>query len=199
MAMAGEMASAATKEPQKEQRAAAPVDIKSVLKVPWSKTGGFKLPEASAKTEVSKATSSISFDPKSLLQVPWSKTGGFKLPEAGAEKSSVPALTFDVKSLLKVPWKSTASSAPASPAEPFRPSALLKVPWSKTGGKKFLLPNACVEFNPLRFRAFEISRRNFTLQYKLYLLIDRVRLHLCFSPLLFISRGEKSPLLFIIS
>ena len=149
------MASAATKELQEEQKAAAPVDIKSVLKVPWSKTGGFKLPEASAKTEGSKAApsaASSAFDPKSLLKVPWSKTGGFKLPEAGAEKSSVPASAFDVKSLLKVPWKSTASSAPASPAEPFRPSALLKVPWSKTGGKKFLLPNACVEFNPLRFR-----------------------------------------------
>ncbi len=171
------MASAATKEPQNQQRASAPVDIQSVLKVPWSKTGGFKLPEASAKTEGSKAAlsaASSAFDPKSLLKVPWSKTGGFKLPEAGAEKSSVPASAFDVKSLLKVPWKSTSSSAAASPAEPFRPSALLKVPWSKTGGKKFLLPNVCVEFNPLRFsRAVFFFGKSYTI----------AKSHLCFSSL----------------
>ena len=139
--------------------AGAPLGIKPMLKVPWSKAGGYKLPEASYEIDgwgkllakytqqeqniVEKpAAAGASLEIKPVLKVPWSKAGGYKLPEASTQtdggSKSGPAEYAATQDKNKVEVERPgAAGAPFTPLE-IRP--MLKVPWSKAGGYK--LPEA---------------------------------------------------------
>ena len=141
--------------------AGAPLEIKPMLKVPWSKAGGYQLPEASAKTDRSGPAEHAATQEKEMvevekpgavgapleiklmLKVPWSKAGGYKLPEASTEtdegSKSGPAeyAATQEKNMVEV----ERAGAPFTPAgAPLEIKPMLKVPWSKAGGYK--LPEA---------------------------------------------------------
>jgi hypothetical protein len=135
-------------EVEKPGAVGAPLEIKLMLKVPWSKAAGDKLPEASDQTDgwsvVEKpAAAGASFEIKPVLKVPWSKAGGYKLPEASTEtdegSKSGPAeyAATQEKNMVEV----ERAGAPFTPAgAPLEIKPMLKVPWSKAGGYK--LPEA---------------------------------------------------------
>jgi hypothetical protein len=164
-------------EVEKPGTVGAPLEIKPMLKVPWSKAGGDKLPEASDEIEgrgvVEKpAAAGASFEIKPVLKVPWSKAGGYKLPEASTEtdggSKSVPVEEYPAtqeKNMVEV-------ERPGAPFTPLEIKPMLKVPWSRAGGYK--LPEASAKTtSPVASSAVDVFEKLVDLRQRTTVSLER--------------------------